>query len=182
MIEDKAREIEQSNAMKARRKSRVRWLQLGEAPTKYFFNHLKVKHARESIRQLRLQNGETTDDEGKILREMFTFYEALYSEDASTENFVRESSSALELITSVSAAEDACMERTPWHEEILEVVSEMPKEKSPGIDGETVEILPHCWTFMGPASLALVQDFWGDGIMTVKALAGVISSPKTTKP
>lgn len=79
VVDNEIREREKQDANKARKNSRVRWLQMGEAPSKYFFNQLKAKHAWENIRSLKLDNGECTANEEQILEEIFRFYEELYS-------------------------------------------------------------------------------------------------------
>lgn len=89
-VEDEIRAIEHQDAIKARWNSRVRWLQLGDAPSKYFFNQLKAKHARESIHSLRLPLGQTTENEEQILQEIYRFYAELYTRDPATKCFDRE--------------------------------------------------------------------------------------------
>lgn len=71
--EDATRDRERQDALRLYRRSRVRWLKLGKAPTNYFFNQLKAKHARESIKRLRLDSGEVTPDEDQIVNEIFVF-------------------------------------------------------------------------------------------------------------
>lgn len=174
-IEDDNREIEHQDAIKARRNSRVRWLKLGEAPSKYFFSQLKAKHARESIPSLRLPSGEKTENEEQILQEMFRFYSDLFSEDPSTKCFDKERSAALSLITKkVNEQDNQIMARRVTAEEVRSVVFEMLKDKSPGIDGVTIEVLIKCWDFMGDSCFEMVSAFWNDGILTSKALAGVL--------
>lgn len=103
------------------------------------------------------------------------FYTELYSVDPDTYNFNKDREQALRLIHSRIRDEDnTLMERTPTIEEVLKVINEMPKEKSPGIDGVTIEVLVKCWSFMGTACFDMVTAFWKDGTMTTKALARVI--------
>ncbi|KAL3683806.1 hypothetical protein R1sor_001828 [Riccia sorocarpa] len=59
---------------------------------------------------------------------------------------------------------------------------EMPKEKSPGIDGVMVEILRLGWEFMKEDCFLMVQCFWDRKIFTGKDSKGVIKLiPKNDK-
>lgn len=75
--EYKIRALEITDAARTRRKSRVHWLSLGEALTKYFFKQLRANQARESIKMLKLSSGEVTEDQERILEEIFCFYAEL---------------------------------------------------------------------------------------------------------
>jgi hypothetical protein len=56
-LETEVRETERKEAISWRQKSRVRWLALGEAPSKYFYAQLKAKHHRDTILELEDQGG-----------------------------------------------------------------------------------------------------------------------------
>lgn len=64
--------------------------------------------------------------------------------------------------------------RTRTVEEIERLEAELPNDKSPGIDGDTIEILQKGWEYMKPACIQMIQAFWIEGRFTTRASAGAI--------
>ncbi|KAL3699858.1 hypothetical protein R1sor_017880 [Riccia sorocarpa] len=62
----------------------------------------------------------------------------------------------------------------PNEEFITKIVMDMPKEKSPGIDGVMVEILRIGWEFMKEDCVLMVQCFWDKRKLVGKDSRGVI--------
>lgn len=175
LAERTARAQEETMAKINRQRCRERWLRLGEAPTKYFFNKLKAKQDRESIRVLNLPNGHTTEDETEILAYIHQFYSELYTKDEQVQMAAESRNSTLELVTdSVTEDENTILLSMPSLEEVEEIVKNLPANKSPGLDGVTAELLQHGWEYMGDGYLSLIQAFWRDGIMSEKSTTGVI--------
>lgn len=83
---------------------------------------------------------------------------------------------ALALITEhLSEADNMLLEFLPEDEEIEKVVFSFPLEKSPGLDGVTIEIMIRKgWEYMNQSCAMMVRAFWGDGLMTSRAAARVI--------
>jgi hypothetical protein len=57
-LEHKVRTAEHREAVVWRTRSRIKWLSIGEAPTRYFFKQLKAKHARDTITMLAVSEHE----------------------------------------------------------------------------------------------------------------------------
>lgn len=66
------------------------------------------------------------------------------------------------------------MMEDPTKEEVERLVMSLPKDKSSGIDGVTIEMLLHFWPIMKPVCTKLIKAFWRDGTLTTKVVAGVI--------
>ena len=64
-------------------RSKCRWIEKGEKPTKYFFNLEKRNYNRKTINELRKQNGVEIREEKEILKGIQEFYEDLYSSEIS---------------------------------------------------------------------------------------------------
>ena len=60
-------------------RSKSRWLEEGERPTKYFFNLEKRNYNKKTVTELNIENDTTVKDEKKILYQIESFYEELYS-------------------------------------------------------------------------------------------------------
>ena len=65
-------------------RSKCRWIEKGEKPTKYFFNFEKRNYNRKIINELRKQDGVEIREEKEILKVIQEFYEDLYSSEIST--------------------------------------------------------------------------------------------------
>ncbi|KAK6784903.1 hypothetical protein RDI58_018358 [Solanum bulbocastanum] len=63
-------------------KSRIKWLQLGESNSAFFFANLKNRTACSQIKQLQLSCGRWICEEEEIKSEITNFYKALLSSTA----------------------------------------------------------------------------------------------------
>ena len=66
------------------------------------------------------------------------------------------------------------MQRCQINEEIERVVRDMKREKAPGVDGITVEVLLKCWDFLGEDCCKVVHNFWKRKKLTRQMLAAII--------
>lgn len=80
----------------------------------------------------------------------------------------------------VTDAQNEALIREPSEEEITAVVKNFPKEKSPGLDGVTAEVLQNCWDWMKIDCCTMVRAFWSDGLLTSKS--SVIHMLKNWRP
>ncbi|KAL3686074.1 hypothetical protein R1sor_004096 [Riccia sorocarpa] len=78
-------DLEKRRAAEWRRWARIRWINQGNAPSKFFFRRLKAKQAKERIQFLRSDDGRQIDEESEIMKELTTFYTNLYKKDSPSE-------------------------------------------------------------------------------------------------
>ena len=71
--------IYERKAKAAMHRSKCRWVESGEKPTRYFFNLEKRNYTEKVIMELEDVNGEVFVDEKQILATIETFYKDLYS-------------------------------------------------------------------------------------------------------
>ena len=55
-------------------RSKMKWIEQGEKPTKYFFNLEKSHYEKKLIRELKLENDEITSNPTLINKEIESFY------------------------------------------------------------------------------------------------------------
>ena len=60
-------------------RSKCRWVEKGERPTKYFFNLEKRNYNRKAITELRIEGETTTNNERQILEAIEKYYNELYA-------------------------------------------------------------------------------------------------------
>ena len=74
-------EIYERKARAAMYKSKWRWVEKGDCPTKYFFNLEKRNYNRKVISELETETGEHITNETLILLELESYYNNLYSSE-----------------------------------------------------------------------------------------------------
>ena len=62
-------------------RSKIRWIEHGEKPTKYFFNMERRNYNKKTITELTVAGGTTISNDDDILKEIRGFYENLYKTD-----------------------------------------------------------------------------------------------------
>ncbi|KAL3692124.1 hypothetical protein R1sor_005775 [Riccia sorocarpa] len=155
------RQKEHEEAECNRRRCKITWLKEGDAPSKYFFARLKAKHAQEEITALEVNGGNSIEDRDGILEEVHRFYDDLYTAEIETECTLENRRRVVGRIDNrLTMEQNQILEEIPSEEFITSIVMEMPKEKSPGIDGVMIEILRVGWEFMREECFQMVQGFW----------------------
>lgn len=174
-VEVRVREISRLDAIKWRKRSRIWWLSLGEAPTRYFFALFRARCSRETLHDIRIDEETSTSSDGETRSHIHSYYWELFTSDPQVVGNQVERVAVLSLITKkVSQLENDRLIRCPNHLEIKKVVFSFHNEKSPGLDGITTEVLHKCWPFIQRACYEMVEVFWLDRIMPLSSLAGVI--------
>ncbi|KAL3685574.1 hypothetical protein R1sor_003596 [Riccia sorocarpa] len=169
------RRREHEEAERCRRRCKITWLKEDEAPTKYFFARLKAKHAQEEMAALEDASGRIIEDRKEILDKVHRFYEELYAAEVESEEMVENRRTVVVRINRrLTAAQNQLLEELPSEELITKIVMEMPKEKSPGIDGVMVEILRLGWEFMREDCFLMVHCVWDKKKLIGKDGKGVI--------
>ena len=75
---------EKANGLMIR--SKTRWTEKGEKPTKYFFNLEKRNYSRKKIAELELVNGKHLHETDEIMKEIENFYRDLYTSNGDIED------------------------------------------------------------------------------------------------
>ncbi|KAL3679689.1 hypothetical protein R1sor_022645 [Riccia sorocarpa] len=169
------RRREHEEAERCRRRCKITWLKEGEASTKYFFARLEAKHVQEEMAALEDASGRIIEDREEILDKVHRFYEELYAAEVESEEMVENRRTVVRRINRrLTAAQNQLLEELPSEELITKIVMEMPKEKSPGIDGVMVEILRLGWEFMREDCFMMVHCVWDKKKLIGKDGKGVI--------
>ena len=59
-------------------RSKVKWIEQGEKPTKYFFSLEKKNYVTKTLLQIKLDNGEITSDMKKINKQIDVYFSETY--------------------------------------------------------------------------------------------------------
>ena len=145
LLETKKEELENLRKEKVKGiiiRSRVRWSEEGEKPTKYFCKLESRNYINKTILKIEKENGQTIIKQEEILNEIKHFYENLYRNRDMNENQDNEIHTILENIQQnpkLSNESKNNLEGELTEKEILNVLKKMKNNKSPGTDGFTTE-------------------------------------------
>ena len=127
-------------------RSKEQWIELGEKPTKYFYQLEKQRQSRNSINELRVGHISVTSTRD-ILRECHSFYSDLYSVepvDLSSQDWL-----LAQLDRSLTSEDQQKCEGHLTLAECYEALGQMASGKSPGADGLPVEFYRRFWGLLG---------------------------------
>ncbi|KAL3687340.1 hypothetical protein R1sor_013649 [Riccia sorocarpa] len=100
----------------------------------------------EGIQALKLEDGTSTIDRTKIMDEVGDYYTKLFQREETTATVIAAREEAFDVLSKkVIAQQDERVSQHPVLEEVEKIVSLVQRDKSPGLDGLTVEALLLSW-------------------------------------
>ena len=161
-------------------RSKVKWIEQGEKPTKYFFNLEKKNYVTKTLLQIKLDNGEITSDMKKINKQIEVFFSETYKskltdvplseQELGLNDFIQN----LE-IPRLSNEEQATFEHDLTVQEIKNVLHSFEKNKTPGEDGFTKEFYETFFDLLNQNLLDSYNEAFQKGSLSVSQRRGVIS-------
>jgi hypothetical protein len=117
----------------------VKWVKFGDEGTKFFHANATIKHRKNFIASLIDDNGQELYDHASKADLLWTAYkERLGSSDSISMQF--DLGALLHSSTELGYLSEAFS-----HEEIDDVVKNLPRDKSPGPDGFNTDFVKRCW-------------------------------------
>ncbi|KAL9959075.1 hypothetical protein ACROYT_G036156 [Oculina patagonica] len=156
-------------------RSKCKWVEKGERPTKYFFNLEKQNYNRKTITELQTSDNVTIKEEVQILQQIEEFYEDLYSSKITVtqeafDEFIREIE-----IPELNNEEQETMEGIFTLEECKKILESFEDNKSPGKDGFTAEFYKHFFDLIGFDLVQSLNQAFEDGELSISQRRGVIT-------
>ena len=162
-------------------RSRSRYEESGEKPTKYFLQLENRNYTNKVINKLVDENGNEFNDTKNILNCQLNFYKNLYDDtnlvdDTPLQNILGENPSKL------SDLDSNKLEGEITYAELSTALRNMKNNKSPGLDGFTVEFFKFFWTDIGIFILRSLNYGYRSGSLSVTQKQGIITClPKPNK-
>ena len=156
-------------------RSKVRWLENGEKPTKYFFNMEKRNYNRKVISELKRPDGKTVVNEQEIMSEIQSFYEKLYSSDIDHNDSVFNNFGLDLKFPILSDEEKTNLEGKITLEECEKILKTFQNGKSPGDDGFTAEFYKTFFKLLGQDLVSSFNAAFDAGEMSISQRRGVIT-------
>ena len=122
-------------------RSRARWIEFGEKNSRYFLGLEKWYNNKEFIKSLKNTQEDLVTDQKLILEELVNFYEKLYLE---TKRNNCEPAYNL-FYPKIDEKENMECEKPITESECFKALSELSNNKSPGLDGFSVEFFKAFW-------------------------------------
>ncbi|KAL3698517.1 hypothetical protein R1sor_012593 [Riccia sorocarpa] len=114
-------------------------------------------------------------DRNLIRNRIGSFYKKLFREENAGQNSCEEMREVLGLINKrVSQGNNAKLEVVPSDQELEECVQKLAKDKAPGLDGISADVLREMWETAKPLCKLMLEAFWEDEELTGAEKKGVI--------
>lgn len=165
-------------------RSKANWIQHGEKCSKYFCNLEKKKYTEKLMYKLVGENGCDLTNTKDIMDEQTRFYSKLYSEktnlsDTHIKKFLDNDNPYIEKL---SEDEKVFCDADLSQAECLLYLKSMKNDKSPGMDGFTVEFYKFFWKDIGVYMFRSLKHAIASGELSVTQKQGTITLlPKGNK-
>ena len=130
-------------------RSSSKWIEQGEKSTSYFLGLEKARQASNCITCLKDETGTTHHSDDAILNVARSFYEKLYQSNASTCDDIDTYFKFLITENLLSDEDSLHCEGLVSLNECTIAVKKMKGNKSPGLDGITIEFYQLFWPLLG---------------------------------
>jgi exonuclease III len=152
-------------------RSRARYIEQGERNTKYFIGLEKHRAETKTITEVVTEEG-TVSGSKEVLDELTKFYKNLYSESESLDlNMTSQFKSDVQ----ISESDKEFMDRELTIKECKEALDEMSNNKSPGLDGFTVEFFKCFWNEIKDPFFKCINSIFSNEMMSIEQRGGIIS-------
>ena len=156
-------------------RSKTKWIEQGEKPTKYFFNLEKRNYNRKVIRSLKKSDGESITDELEILKEIELYYRNLYSSTIDRRNDLFEEFVGDLAIPKLEDTVRDELEGEITLKECQDILCTFKPEKSPGDDGFTWEFCNCFFELLGRDLVDSFNSAYNASEMSISQRRGVIT-------
>ena len=137
-------------------RSRSRWFDRGEKPIRFFFQLERERSSRSSISSILNSDGVEVFTRPEIDQAHVSFYSRLFSEDFIDEACKEHCLSGIQLTLS-SEQRDSCEEPLSLTE-LSNALKSLNLNRSPGLDGLTVEFYLQFWDVLAPLLLRVANE------------------------
>jgi exonuclease III len=163
-------------------RSRVKWLETGEKPSAFFLSLEKRNSANKTLNNIIGTDGTNKSTNNDMLNECFNFYNNLYSKNdtqhCQIHDFIKTND-----FPCLNEDHKNSLEGPILHKELLFALKHMSNNKSPGIDGFTVEFYKMFFSDLSWFLLRSLNESYDTGSLSVTQNRGVITLlPKGDKP
>ena len=167
-------------------RSRVKWAEEGEKPTKYFCSLESRNYVNKIIPKVVKEDGTSITKQEDILNEVKNFYKKLYgcsNENKEQDSDIQNLFNSINNNPKLTEENKIGLEGELTDSEILAVLKKMKNNKSPGSDGFTVEFFKFFYNDLKVFIRKSINEGYREGKLSITQRQGIITClPKGDKP
>ena len=164
-------------------RSRAKWMEDGEKPTKYFCSLESNHYTNKSIPFIELENGAKLTEQNDILKEAVSFYKTLYNKNDNEIKYDINADLCNINIPKLNKVQSDSLEGLLSIEEVSITLKNMKHDKSPGSDGFTAEFFKVFWSKLGHFIVRSLNYAFITNSLSITQKHGIITCiPKENKP
>ena len=156
-------------------RSKCRWVEEGERPTKYFFNLEKKNYNKKTITALHGEDGTTIKNERQILDSIEKYYSELYKTVNNLEQKDFDSFMEPLTISKLTIEDREEMEGPLTLEECRRALGTFEGDKTPGEDGFTVEFYKTFFDLIGQDLVASFNAAYEVNELSTSQRRGIVT-------
>ena len=156
-------------------RSKCRWVEGGERPTKYFFNLEKKNYNKKTITELHGEDGTTVNNEKQILDSIEKYYSQLYKTINNPEQKDFDSFMEPLRISKLKTEDREEMEGPLSVEECKKALDTFEGDKTPGEDGFTVEFYKIFFDLIGQDLVASFNAAYEVNELSISQRRGIVT-------
>ena len=157
-------------------RSKVRWHELGERNTKYFYGLEKRNFNNKTITRLKIGESAFTSNQFEILNKEKLFYESLYkTRNGNPGKFNESIFFNPENISPLTEENKTLCEGSITMDECLEALKDFKSGKTPGTDGFPAEFYRFFWTEISNELIDSFNYAFKSGSLSISQRRGIIS-------
>ena len=156
----------------AKIRSRVKWFEEGEKPTRYFLRRENQRAAKNSFDSLINSQGEETSSQTDMESILIDFYKNLFSKDNLDLHVQQSLIDDLEF--TLSDSERVSCEGDLTKDELFMALGGLQTGKSPGSDGLPTEFYKAFWQDLGDVLVLVLNERFHTGILTDSQREGLL--------
>ena len=162
-------------------RSKLKWVEQGEKPTKYFYNLEKTNYEKKLIREVKLENEEIISNPSQVNKEIEAFYRKMYTakinDNMDNHAYEHKSNDFIEdlNIPQLSGEEKSFLEKDLTINELKGALTSFADNKSPGEDGLTKEFYQTFFDLLCKDLLDSYNEAFCKGSLSVSQKRGTIT-------
>ncbi len=163
-------------------RSKAKWHEDGEKPSKYFLSLEKRKFLNKAITRLETSTKKEVTKKEDLLDEIKSYYSKLYTSKDTIDVDLDKLFENCQ-IPKLATQEANSLEGKLQHDELLNALKNMKNEKSPGPSGYTTEFYKFFWRDLNKYLIKSLNLAYKRGELSISQKQGLITSiPKNDKP
>jgi hypothetical protein len=171
-VKAELRELIQYRVEGYRMRGKVKWLEDGERPSRYFHQMIKARQVQSAMFKVKCSDGSIVSDVDGVLREARTFYQRLYSEGSVS---AKSQDDILQYVQSVlSQEQQEDLDSPITLTEVLSAIQGSSHHSSPGKDGVPYEFYKVFQKGVAPILVQIYNEVMQGKDLKSSALESVI--------